>query len=457
MLRRPAFLLAALGAAAWILAAGAGSAAATEPVLAGPLGPRPAGPRLLGDAADGRLDEFSLWQAALVAGGSESAERQQAAARFQGLQAELQAILKAERRSAAGDRRPSVRRGRWIQPTSRAPQAPERAAPMISPPVPATPTAIAERIFRFMHRRVLTGDYQTGQNDLARTLRTGDYNCVTATILFNCLCRNSGLKSQAIAAPAHVFSRVIADTRLDVETTCARWFESPDRQRPARPGRRLSDVQLIAKIFYNRGVQLLQEDEFARALSLFETSIALDADDQTARTNRLATLNNWALAESNAGRFEQAVRLLQRGAALDSRYVPIQANDLHVHQRWAQSLCEQKRYREAFALLEARRRERPSPPLYQNGPEIVYQQWLSDALQWETCVVQATDLLTARQRLGPRPTLDRWEQAAVRGAAERRRKQGKTASAQRLEGWYRTHLHPANRRAREKAPTARGA
>ena len=62
--------------------------------------------------------------------------------------------------------------------------------------------------------------------ELADALEQGRFNCVSATVLFNCLAERFGLHVCGLETPGHALSRLILpDGRLDVETTCPRWFQ----------------------------------------------------------------------------------------------------------------------------------------------------------------------------------------------------------------------------------------
>lgn len=310
---------------------------------------------LIADAGDGTLDRFTLWQAALIAGRDLDRRRfEKACSQFESILAE----------------------------SARLPRDPRQR-------------------FEFMHREVLTGEYRSGQNDMNRLLDSGDYNCVTATILYQALSSAAGESTVAIAAPAHVFCRLNGSALGDIETTCPTWFSESTRRETPRSGRTITAVQLIGKIFYNRGVQLLEHEQFAAALEQLEISLQFDAHDPTAHANRLAALNNWALFESNAKRFPEAVQLIARGRALDPGYSPLLANDLHVHQQWVHHLCQQHREAEAIELLLARRVERPEQPLYRDGPLAVYRMWLQRLAGGDDWTFESQSLAEIRSRLKP--------------------------------------------------------
>src|SRR5690606_16443754 len=67
----------------------------------------------------------------------------------------------------------------------------------------------------------------------------------------------------------------------------------------------ITDVQLVARVYYNRGVTRLRAKKFAQAVALTKASLRIDADNTIAHGNLLAGLNNWALDDCSQGRSER--------------------------------------------------------------------------------------------------------------------------------------------------------
>jgi tetratricopeptide (TPR) repeat protein len=253
-------------------------------------------------------------------------------------------------------------------------------------PADATTPEAAEEAFRFLHDRLLTGEYISDCTEVQHAFDRGDYNCVSATLLYQSLCRRHGLTPVAVATATHVRSR-FAEHDMDVETTCDSWFtvrrEDPSVQflrTHLQSTRELSDVQLVSKIFYNRGVSLLESRRFAEAFELLETSLELDPKDPLAVENWCASLNNWALAECDASRYEHAIELIVRGLARDSSYAPFLANDLHIHQKWAMALCQRQQFARAVEVLDRAHDRRPDIRLFDQGRFAIYRQWAAALL-----------------------------------------------------------------------------
>ena len=362
ILRRAGLLAAFLLTAA--LAAVGGEAAtvapATEAIRLGasaalPFSDRlnPLERRLFADARDGTLEEFTLLEAALIAGGvDDPAELARYGARLDACVAEL--------------RRLGTVRG--------------------------TPRQQAQAIFEFLHHRLLTGGYRLEGTDLRRTLDDGRYNCVSATVLFNSMAGQFGLSVCGLESPGHARSRLLsADGPLDVETTCPRWFQLIDRPheqaamlektlgRPAAKDppkcREISAGQLIAMIYYNRGVDLLNEKHYDLAAAANAKAVRLDPSNATARGNFLATINNWAIELGVAERFDEAASLLRLGLTLDPAYEAFAANYVHLCRRWSDRLCSDGRFEEAANLLARAATERPKEPYFRRAQAEVSRRW----------------------------------------------------------------------------------
>jgi len=309
--------------------------------------------RLFADAADGRLDEHSLLGATLIASGVQRAET------LRQYEAQLSALVAQLRRRAT-------------------PADPPRRR--------------AERVFDFMHDRILRGGYRVESTDLRLTLDQGRYNCVSASVLFNCLAGEFGLAPCGLEIPGHAMSRLrLPDGPLDVETTCPEWFRfiyDPKRQAELleeatglRPGdnrgqvREISPVQLTAMIYYNRGIELLAEKRFAEAAAANAKAVRLDPSSSTAWGNLLATLNNWAVALGETRHHAEAAHLLRSGLALEPGYQAFALNYVHVHHQWVEYLCGLGRFGEALDVLSRAGAERPDQPYFRRASLEVYGRW----------------------------------------------------------------------------------
>lgn len=308
---------------------------------------------MFADAADGRLDEFSLLDAALVASGVDNADslrhyQQKAAA------------LVAQLRSLAA--------------------------------LAETPHQQVEAVFEFLHRQVLHGGYDLAYTDLRRVLDDGRFNCVSATVLMNYLAGQLGLDCRGLEMPGHTMTRVrLAEGVLDIETTCPQWLRlGNDRRQPSTistkaigaaagadrsKAREVSPIQMAAMIYYNRGVDLLGEKRFAEAAAANAKALRLDPHNATARGNLLATINNWSIELGNSQHFVEAVELLRRGLAMEAKFAPFAQNYVHVHRQWVDQLCHEQRFAEAIEILSRATAEMPDRDYLRRAQSEVRERW----------------------------------------------------------------------------------
>ncbi len=310
--------------------------------------------RLLAEMADGRLQQFSLLEAGLIASGVDCPEQlRRHVDHFTTIT--YQAFLSSD--SVASDA-----------------------------------AILANELLQRLHRLVLIGDYDPLCTEIDRTLETGSFNCVTATVLFRYLAQLHGVAVMTIGQPDHVFCRIPGYPPITIETTSPQgWIEGEFDL--AGPGhfdslaafdhavstkeRVLTDVQLVAKIYYNRAVVLLKANAHAAALPWLLRATGLDPDDALARNNLLACLNNWALEETRSGDFLEAIRLLEQGREISPDYKPLVQNEIYVYLRWADHLAAQRRVLEALQVLDEAFERHPGVPLLDQARTSITQ-WEGD-------------------------------------------------------------------------------
>lgn len=347
--------LAAIFLCAWIslvpIRVSASEAASPFPDLEGPLSAEET--ELLADARDGSLDSFSLFSAALVAGGVHDRDR----------------IAAYERRleSLLVELRPSV--------DARTSQL-----------------AKAKEVFEFMHRTVLAGGYRLECSRLSTLLDDGRYNCVSASILYKVLATEFNLQVVGLEVPGHAMCRlVLGNETLEVESTCPRWFSLVDqpekREAVIRKAmgcslggvriecREVTDVQWLATIYYNRGIDLLAEKDFAGAVGANAKALRLDRTNEIARGNLLASLNNWAIHLSTQELHATAVEKLLRGLEIDPEFETLHANYAHVHGRWLDALCRSGRFEEAARVAREALASYPEEPSLEEKRLLVFECW----------------------------------------------------------------------------------
>ncbi len=257
-----------------------------DPALGGDLTAR-----LLDDARDGRLDDFDFLPAALIAGGIDG-------------QCELEGWLD----------RYAMLREKLLQslPTSDAPEC-------------------LEAIHEGLHEQILTGQYEASASDLRRTISGGDFNCLSSLVICLDLCQECELPMQIWLARGHVLLRASGeDGPIDIEPATPEWnlraTAARSGLRQARGLRQISLVELLGKFYYNRGVELLKQQQFADGIDLLRISLDLDPTDSDSRANLVAGLNNWAVDYLRTGRYDDAAGLIEQGLFFDPAFAPLIAN-----------------------------------------------------------------------------------------------------------------------------------
>ena len=261
-----------------------------------------------------------------------------------------------------------------------------------------TPQALTRALFEAMHKEILTKPYSLDCTELSKVMQTGQFNCVSATVLFNCLAEKAGLDVCALEMPGHALSRVrFADgVVMNIETTAPTWFDmQTDKERqlatlervapaPALTSpataqnaavsaevnaeadltanhREINPVQLVATIYYNIGVDLHAKKRYPEAAVANLKALYLDKNNEQAWVNLLASLNNWALdlaGESKGSRFKEAAVILDQGVVLDPTFANFRANQTFVFYHWIYGLATKGRFddaRRVYAGVQQRR------------------------------------------------------------------------------------------------------
>ena len=244
---------------------------------------------LLKDVSDSHLDKFSLFEASLVVAGHDAKE-------ISTYRKQLDASISRCRSTLPK----SNRKGRL------------------------------KAIFRHLSKDFLYGEYRADLFDVGKTLREGEFNCLTATVLFQTFSRAYGIDSRVLWEPSHVqcWSPLTAKAGYIIETTAALPDNaiSPLTYTSDLDSRELSNTEFVGKIFYNRGVRALMTDRYPEALLSTWACCVLDDADRPAQSNLRACINNWALMSAQKRDIDLVQRLFDVGMKLDPNYEPFSRN-----------------------------------------------------------------------------------------------------------------------------------
>ncbi|HQG44084.1 MAG TPA: hypothetical protein PLG50_00320 [bacterium] len=255
----PALFLMLIFAAALAAAPISADSAATAPPLL---------VRLDGDIADGRLDDYSLIQAAFILSG---------------------ATVEDSLRSCLSwyDDLLERLRGCHLDPFQR--------------------LESASTIFSYLHSFCLR-EYKEEATTLLDVVRRQKYNCVAGTILYNLVCDDLGFRTEAFETPSHVYT-IFADftQTVTVENTSPMGFNIMrnlraysayllgyyPKNRAAQigldriyayensRGRRISNTELLGLLAYNRAYFAQRENDFASAYAFVLLAQAFNRDSRS--------------------------------------------------------------------------------------------------------------------------------------------------------------------------------
>ena len=308
---------------------------------------------------------------------------------------------------------------------------------------------LVQTIFETLHGRLLTGKYDVACTNLAHAIDTGDFNCVSATVLFHAMAQQAGLDVCGLEMRGHALSRVRFDHQvIDLETTCADWFNLSERERrradtPSKVGydtaylaarrqmpqtvdqslnvtrsldagthavrsvsrdsadlpptlpptlspnevpgsfREISDVQLIATIYYNRGVDELTAGHFSTATVANIKALQLDPQNENAWRNLMATFNNWAIARASEGDYIGAAQLLDEGRFIDDGYELFRANQVHTFYHWVVDVADNRDYDKALTLLQMAEDRLPNQTNLRYLNYKIRRQMANDYITWQ--------------------------------------------------------------------------
>lgn len=293
---------------------------------------------LFADAEDGKLDQWTFAEAALLASGVSDAKKRSV------YLTRLDELEVGARKAVAAAKTDSEK---------------------------------GEKLLRYLHAESLAKGYKAKQTDLSVLLDTQTYNCVSSAVLYNVIGRRLGLDLRAIEVPDHAFSILYIDTKhADVETTNKLGF-NPSRDpaiqkellkqtgfryiadRHPEQRREVREAGLAAIIYYNHGVQASKEKRYGEALFLYFRALNLDPEFTSAVKNVLSALANWGVELSNANKFEQALAVVNVGLDLAPKDATLLRNRKAIWSERVTEAMEAGENERALALLQEAHQQLP--------------------------------------------------------------------------------------------------
>lgn len=327
--------------------------------------------KLFADAQDGQLDDYSMIDAAFVASGLPDGEA-------------LALYRKKYKSLLSGARRLANRE--------------------------ATDYARAKAVFKYLHKKTLR-TYGLHSVDMVGLFSRGDYNCVSATVLFNALLEDINLESWGVLVPSHAYSIVLIDGReVEVETTSPNGFDPARTDEAYRQllkqygldgalydaagGKRktsslirevegkkqpVGNLTMVAVIYSNLAAARVRDGDLEGALANFVKASALSDENPHFQRSRDALLNNLVVDLVEAGsylRAAAAASAARRIPGLDQnilqKLVSLQA---HATTKRAMELGDLGRHQEAVAVYDQALVELPGQEMLLHNRKARYVNW----------------------------------------------------------------------------------
>ena len=256
--------------------------------------------KLYEDIKDNQLDEISRIEAAFIISGAEDGQRlKQGIKWFQNLLADVQTknIIEFEK-------------------------------------IPS-----AERVFLYLHTTWLK-DYKEKSTTLFDILERREFNCVSATVLYNLTCEELGLATYAFETPTHVYTIFPNFTeRVMVENTTSMGFNImknlksysqylkryyPDQKSlkigldrlyyyENSKGREINNTELLGLIGYNLAIFNAQSRKYDKAYQYVELAQLFNGDSRSNREFEISLYYRWGKQLFDAKRFYDAFEVIADG------------------------------------------------------------------------------------------------------------------------------------------------
>lgn len=293
-----------------------------------------------------------------------------------------------------------------------------------------TDYARAKAAFDYLHSKLLR-TYGLHSVDMIGVFARGEYNCVSATVLFNAILEDLNLQSWGVLVPSHAYSIVRVEGRdVEVETTSPRGFD-PARTDEAYhqllkqygldgalfnsgAGRAkgaslirevegekkpVGNLTMIAVIYSNLAAARVRDGDLEGALANFVKASALSSENPHFQRSRDALLNNLVVDLVEAGNYLQAV-----AAASAARKIPgldremldkLVSLQAHATTKRAMELAASGKHREAIDAYDQGLHQLGDVELLLHNRKAGYVNWAIALTADEKYREAATILLTA--------------------------------------------------------------
>ena len=210
-------------------------------------------------------------------------------------------------------------------------------------------------------------NYQTERTTLIDAIAHKNFNCVSASILFNIIALKHNYKTRAVLVPGHVYSQIYINNKwIDVETTNKLGFH-PYRNRFAKvldkhrgyikdkgKGKRhyyITNAKLLSLILYNRGSIELNKNNFSEAARFFLQALKIFPKYPDSVKGFFASMMNWIGDEIKKDNFRKSLMIIEDSISAFGRNDKLIRLMEHAYHESAKKYANLKMFSKSISLL----------------------------------------------------------------------------------------------------------
>ncbi|MEK6796638.1 MAG: hypothetical protein AABZ39_17815 [Spirochaetota bacterium] len=252
------------------------------------------------------------------------------------------------------------------------------------------PYALGKKLLFWLYDNVLK-TYQATATVAYTILDNGEYNCLSASILYCLLAADLGLPVYGVMVPDHAFC-VLKDARgdKDIETTVKYGFDPGSKEiEKLRNETRyvyvpknnyskreeMSVLSLIANLYGNR-ISLLQHStgDCEKDMPKYKKGYYIDPRSTFFRENIASCFHNLAIFAVQKNAFTAAMDIIRQGKVFDPKG-DYRTLTLQVYQTQARTAAATNDFAGAIAKTKEAFREYPADPLMRQNVVYYYTTW----------------------------------------------------------------------------------
>ncbi|MBI4975977.1 MAG: hypothetical protein HZC28_00750 [Spirochaetes bacterium] len=253
------------------------------------------------------------------------------------------------------------------------------------------PYVLGKKLLFWMHDNVLK-KYQATATVAYTIIDSGEYNCLSASILYGLLATDLGLTVVGVMVPDHAFC-MLKDTRgdKDIETTARYGFDPGTKEieqlknetryiyvpKNSYASRDIVSIQQLIAALYGNRISLLQRSTSAydKDLPKYKKGYYLDPQSKLFSENIIGCYNNLALFAIQKNEFDDALSYIKQGKAFAPANPSFKDLAIQRYDAMAKIAAKTNDYKTAIELLRPARTEYPEESLPRQNTAYYYTTW----------------------------------------------------------------------------------